>query len=66
MGMPLKDYLTRLYLKKACELLLYTDKTVAEVATALGHGDPHYFHRAFKKLAGKTPDDYRTSGAGRL
>jgi len=62
MGMPLKDYLTRLFLKKACERLLYSGMPVAEVATALGHRDAHYFHRAFKKLTGMTPDAYRKTG----
>jgi len=65
MGVPLKTYITECQLNKACELLLFTGLSVAEVAERLGHEDPHYFHRRFKRLTGSTPAAYRRShGAG--
>ena len=59
MGIPLKSYMTELHLKKACELLLFSDMSVAELSGKLGHADPHYFHRAFKRSMGCTPNIYR-------
>ncbi len=61
MGLPLKRYILELQLKKACELLLFSDLSVAELSARLGHEDPHYFHRLFKRLTGSTPDAYRKS-----
>lgn len=63
-GMTLKEYLTRLYLKRAGELLLYSDASTKEIATTLGHPDPHYFYDTFKRLAGCTPTAYRTRHRG--
>ena len=59
MGIPLKHYIVELQLKKACELLLFSGLSIAEIAARLGHDDPHYFHRFFKRLTGSTPDAYR-------
>ena len=42
-------------LQKAKELVQTTDKTMAEVAYAVGFNDPSWFSRAFKEEFGSTP-----------
>lgn len=44
---------------EAKNLLVTTDKTVAEIGFELGYNDKTYFTRAFKKKAGQTPTDFR-------
>lgn len=44
----------------AAKLLLYSDKTIAEIAFEVGMHDANYFSKAFKKYMGKTPRNYRT------
>ena len=39
--------------------LLATTKQIKEIALALGHEDPSYFSRFFKKHTGYTPEDFR-------
>ncbi|MEM9887202.1 MAG: helix-turn-helix domain-containing protein [Bacteroidota bacterium] len=50
----------RLYrLQKGRDLLKTTDRTVSEVAYDVGFTDPNYFSRAFQKIYGLTPSEYR-------
>jgi AraC-like DNA-binding protein len=44
---------------EAKRLLLYTDKSVKEIAFILGYEDQHYFSRLFTKEAGISPSDYK-------
>ncbi|MFV0591994.1 MAG: helix-turn-helix domain-containing protein [Draconibacterium sp.] len=44
---------------EAKNILMSTDKTVAETAYQLGFENPPYFTRLFKKEVGLTPSDYR-------
>lgn len=44
---------------EAKNLLMSTDKTVAETAYELGFKNPPYFSRLFKKEVGVTPTEYR-------
>jgi len=53
------EYLNRLRVQKACELLRNTDKPVRRIAGEVGFVDPYYFSRAFKKLAGCSPLAFR-------
>ena len=43
----------------ACYLLDITEDTVAEIAARLGHDDPYYFSRLFKRVMGVSPQRYR-------
>ncbi|WP_295795944.1 response regulator transcription factor [Mucilaginibacter sp.] len=45
--------------KEAKNILMSTDKTVAETAYQLGFENPPYFSRLFKKEVGLTPTEYR-------
>jgi AraC-like DNA-binding protein len=53
------DYLIRLRVSKACELLQHGDLRITEVAYECGFGDSNYFSRQFRKVTGQTPRDYR-------
>ena len=55
------EYVNRLRVKKASELLLETDMNITEVAGAVGIDDSNYFSRLFHRLAGISPSGYRQS-----
>ncbi|MDJ0945822.1 MAG: helix-turn-helix transcriptional regulator [Kiloniellales bacterium] len=48
--------------EKACCLLEGGDRSIAEIARALGYSDPAHFTRAFRRWAGMTPREYRQRG----
>ena len=58
-GMTFRDYLQKVRIKKACELLEKTDKTIAEIANIVGYSDPAFFYQIFKKEMTVTPREYR-------
>jgi len=60
------DFLIRLRMHQACQLLNSTDKPVNELAAGLGYQDPLYFSRAFKSILGVAPTRYRGSGLGTM
>lgn len=45
---------------EAMRKLFNTNKSVKEIAYDLGYEDPSYFHRFFKKLTGRTPQEFRS------
>lgn len=53
------EYLHRLRLKKAKQLLEDTDKNIAEIAVEIGYFDSHSLIRAFKKYESITPGKFR-------
>ncbi|MCL2834160.1 MAG: substrate-binding domain-containing protein [Treponema sp.] len=59
MGLPLWDYLNRLRVYIAEELLLQTDLSVQEIAYKSGFRDHAYFNRVFKKIIGIPPGHLR-------
>lgn len=61
-GLNFIDYLTRIRLKAAKELLLKTNLPVAEIATRVGYHDARYFGQVFKKQEGYTPSVFRKIG----
>lgn len=54
-GMAPMQYLTRLRMERAKELLLTETLSVSEVAGLVGYKDPLYFSRVFKKFTGISP-----------
>ena len=53
------QYINNKKVERAQLLLYTTDKTVKEVAYALGFNDQNYFIRMFRKTTGITPQEYR-------
>ncbi|WP_186438567.1 response regulator [Cohnella terricola] len=53
------EYVTRIRIEKAMELLKCTDLKTYEIAHNTGYKDPHYFSLIFKKKAGVSPTEYR-------
>ncbi|UOQ47036.1 AraC family transcriptional regulator [Gracilibacillus caseinilyticus] len=61
-GVNFIDYLTKLRLDKAKELLLQTNMKINEIAEEVGYRHS-YFNRIFKKHVGLPPSQYRKSRA---
>ncbi|MCC6462713.1 MAG: response regulator [Saprospiraceae bacterium] len=53
------QFIKRLRLGRALELLQTTRLNVSEVAYRVGFNDPNYFSRAFQKVYGKAPSEAR-------
>lgn len=58
-GLSPLSYIMNIRVAHAKEMLILTDRSVAEVAFACGYKDPLYFCRVFKKLAGCSPMAFR-------
>lgn len=56
------QYLTKLRMKKAKELLVGSSMHISEVAEVTGFDDPMYFSRIFKKYSGISPKKYQKNG----
>ena len=54
-GYSLKEYILRVRLRRAKELLMLTHRTVAQVSAEVGFEDPFYFSRLFKAREGTAP-----------
>jgi AraC family transcriptional activator of pobA len=53
--------LSEFVLNETKRLLLYTDKTISEIAFDLAFTDPSHFVKYFKKAVGCTPKAFRQS-----
>ena len=64
-----EKYSGKNYMKYICgkrrhysgKLIMYTDLSIAQIASMLGFSSPEYFCRWFKYYLGKTPSEYRKS-----
>ena len=65
-GSSLKQFIMAQKVQTASFLLTDTDKTISEVAAAVGFSDVHNFSRAFKHSTGLTPSGYRNTYSKRL
>lgn len=63
-GINFVDYVARKRFANACALLRETDRSVSEIAFAVGFQSLSQFNRVFKKLSGKSPRAYRLSKSG--
>ena len=60
-GMNPGDFLTRLRMLLAADLLTGTDRPVSSIATAVGYGSESAFGQAFRLVTGSTPARLRRS-----
>ncbi|MFC0473326.1 response regulator [Halalkalibacter kiskunsagensis] len=58
-GSSFIDYLTKIRVDQAKELMRTKGRSVKEVCFEVGYKDPNYFSRVFKKYTGVSPSDYR-------
>lgn len=58
-GEHIHNYLNTLRLRRACELLLHTSISIADIAAQVGFSDTTWFISSFKKGIGETPLQYR-------
>jgi AraC-like DNA-binding protein len=63
-GMNFVDYVARTRFEKACRLLLEGNLRVSDIAFAAGFQSLSQFNRVFKKLAGKSPTQFRAAKRG--
>ena len=54
------EYITKIRLTSACELLASTDIPIKNVATMVGYEDSHFFSRIFRNNFDISPSEYRT------
>ncbi len=60
-GQTFRERILRLRMHKAKTLLTDTDKTIEEIATAVGYSSVNRFYSVFKACNGITPKQYRTA-----
>lgn len=53
------DYLRQLRVRMSCNALVFSRKSLAEVATEFGFADQSHFTKEFRKFMGETPRAYR-------
>lgn len=59
LGMTFTDYITKMRMNYAKELLQKTEYSQGEIAAKCGYSDYFYFIRVFKKTTGVTPGQFR-------
>jgi AraC-like DNA-binding protein len=58
-GLTPNDYVQRLRIGRACEILAGSDESITGIACRMGFSDSQYFARVFRKYMGETPSEYR-------
>ncbi len=64
-GVPFKDYLQKVRIEAALDLVKTTDLKSYEIARAIGMDDPNYFSVYFKKYMNMTIGEYRKQMKGK-
>lgn len=59
LGITYNDYINRVRMRFACNLISSTDMSMKEIAHAAGYSSTEYFYSMFKKTIGVTPKVYR-------
>lgn len=57
-GITYKDYLIKLRMEKAKQLIKEGKKSIKEISLEVGYVDQNYFSRAFKKYFNKSPKEF--------
>ena len=58
-GYPLIQYMTRRRIGEAQTLLIDSAMSITDIALSVGYGSSSHFNRAFQKLTGMSPRNYR-------
>ena len=62
MQMTFVEYVTNKRMEQARRLLRESDQSSAQIASAVGYKDAHYFSFVFKKTVGMSPREWRARG----
>jgi AraC-like DNA-binding protein len=54
-----QSFLINFRMDKACQLMLNPDLSIGDIARSVGYQDPLVFSKAFKKIKGASPSEYR-------
>lgn len=65
-GIPMKQYILMNKMDYASFLLTDTNNSISQIAYSLGFTDNHNFAKAYKKIKGLTPSEYRNAYSKRL
>lgn len=60
------QYLTKVRIKKASEMLRHTDLSIKDIAAKTGYENSNYFNKVFRKITGFTPGEFRESRISNL
>lgn len=63
-GLTPLEYLNKLRIKRAKQLLLKTDSPLRDIARQVGFADEYYFNRRFRQMTAMTPRQYAQSMRG--
>jgi AraC-like DNA-binding protein len=66
MGSTFTDFVTRLRISKACEMLQVSDRLVSDICYEVGFSNLANFNRRFLQLKGMTPSAYRQQAQDRF
>jgi AraC-like DNA-binding protein len=58
-GLSISEYIVKTRINAARELITFTDKTLADIATSVGFYDHSHFTNSFKRLMACTPSRFR-------
>jgi AraC-like DNA-binding protein len=59
MGTGIGEHVHRLRVRAACEQMIKPEISIAEVSLATGFADQSHFTRAFRRVTGMTPAEFR-------
>ena len=59
-NMTFTEYISAKRIEAACALIKENKLTITEIADVVGYNDYFYFNKAFKKITGFTPKQYRS------
>ncbi|MEW6704120.1 MAG: AraC family transcriptional regulator [Pseudomonadota bacterium] len=65
-GNTFTDFVNRMRISKACQLLMETDRYVTNICYDVGFNNVANFNRRFLEIKGMTPSDFRREAAARF
>ncbi|MDW7659497.1 MAG: AraC family transcriptional regulator [Bacillota bacterium] len=65
-GLAPQQYLLKLRMAKACQLMGHSDLPISTIARSVGYDDPLLFSRMFRKVEGCSPSEHRQRADSRI